>query len=283
MDENNFMSGFYAGRDASNNGNNGDGWGGANGWGWIWIILIFAIFAGGWGFGGFGGFGGGGQGAAAGYTLGSDFNLLSRQLADSTAMTERKLDTVTNGICSLGYDQLNQMNNLNTNILAQGNATQMAMMQGFNSLGTQLADCCCQNRYDALQNANATQRLIENGFCQTNYNLADQSCQTRNLMQSNTRDLIENQNSNARAILDALQAQAIAAKDERIAEQNQQIFNLQLKASQEAQTNYLVSKLGYQCPMPAYVVQPPQQVTFPTNCCGGVNFAAANGGCGCVL
>jgi hypothetical protein len=31
-------------------------------------------------------------------------------------------------------------------------------------------------------------------------------------------------------------------------------------------------------------VQPPQPVTFPTNCCGGVsyaNFGYNNGGCGC--
>ena len=26
---------------------------------------------------------------------------------------------------------------------------------------------------------------------------------------------------------------------------------------------------------------PPQQVTFPTNCCGGVNYASYNNGCGC--
>lgn len=280
MDDN-FMSGFYAGRDADNNGG---GFGGGNGWCWIWIILIFAIFAGGWGFGGFGGGMGGGQGAAANYVLTSDMSQLSRQLSDATAMTERKLDSVSNGICSLGYDQLAQMNGINTNILTQANAGQVAMMQGFNGLTSQIADCCCQNRYDSLQQANATQRLIENGFCQTGYNLADQSCQTRTLMQTNTRDVIDNQNQNTRAILDALQAQTIAAKDERIAAQNQQIFQLQLAASQERQNNFLISRLDpNRCPVPAYVVQPPQQVTFPTNCCGGVNYAAANGGCGCGL
>ena len=52
-------------------------------------------------------------------------------------------------------------------------------------------------------------------------------------------------------------------------------------ASQERQNQFLISQLGYQCPKPAYVVQPPQQVTFPTNCCGGVNYAGYNNGCGC--
>lgn len=275
MDDNNFMSGFYAGRDANNN----DGFGG-NGFGWIWILLIFAVFAGGWGGFGFGG-AGGAQGAAQNYVLSSDFATLQRQLSDGFGSEERKLDSISNGICSLGYDQLAQMNGINTNILTQANAGQMAMMQGFNGLQAQIADCCCTNRYDSLQNANATQRLLENGFSQTGYNLADQSCQTRTLLQTNTRDVIDNANANTRAILDALQAQTIAAKDEKIAAQNQQIFQLQLAASQEHQNNYLIAQLGYQCPKPAYVVQPPQQVTFPTNCCGGVNYASA-GGCGCM-
>lgn len=275
MDDNNFMSGFYAGRNADNDG----GFGGSNGWGWIWIILIFAVFAGGWGFGGFGGMGGA-QGAAQNYVLGSDFSMLSRRMSDGFGSQERKLDSISNGICSLGYDQLAQMNGINTNILTQANAGQTAMMQGFNALQTQLADCCCQNRYDSLQQANATQRLVENGFAQTGYNMADQGCQTRTLMQTNTRDVIDNANANTRAILDALQAQAIAAKDEKIAAQNQQIFQLQLAASQEKQNAYLIGQLGYQCPKPAYVVQPPQQVTFPVNCGGVASYAT--GGCGCM-
>lgn len=283
-EENGFMNGFYAGKNADN----GSFGGSMGGWGWIWIILIFAVFAGGWG-NGFGGFGGAGnQGAAANYVLTSDFSQLSRQLSDATAMTERKLDSVTNGICSLGYDQLAQMNGINTNILTQGNAIQTSIAQGNNALASQLAQCCCDNReaiagvnYNMVNQANATQRLIENGFCTSGYNLADQSCQTRTLMQTNTRDVIDNNNANTRAILDALNRQAIEAKDAKIAEQNQMIFNLQLAASQERQNNILIDKLGYHCPQPAYVVQPPQQVTFPTNCCGGVNYASA-GGCGCM-
>lgn len=275
-DGNDFMSGFYAGQNSGNNG--GFGGFGNQGFGWIWIILIFAIFAGGWG-----GRGGNDQGAssgyaaASGYTLASDFATIQRQLSDGFGAQSQQLASINNGICSLGYDQLAQFNGVNTNILTQGNATQTAMLQGFNGLQAQIADCCCTNRYDNLVNANATQRAIENGFCQTGYNLADQSCQTRTLMQTNTRDVIDNANANARAILDAIQQQSIAQKDEKIAEQNQRIFQLQLKASQEAQNAYLISQLGYQCPKPAYVVQPPQQVTFPVNCCGQATYAT--GGC----
>jgi hypothetical protein len=293
MDDNNFMSGFYAGRDANNNDG---GFGGGNGWGWIWIILIFAVFAGGWGFGGgFGGGMGGGQGAAANYVLTSDFSQLSRQMSDGFNSQERKLDSITNGLCDGFYTQAQLAHNTDM-AMANGFATaelarsnqQAATMAQLNAMQMQAQQCCCDQRaaiadvkYAMAMGDNATQRVVENGFMQTGYNMADQGCQTRTLMQSTTRDVIDNQNANTRAILDALNAQAIAAKDEKIAAQNQQIFQLQLAASQERQNNYLVSQLGYKCPQPAYVVQPPQQVTFPTNCCGGVNYASA-GGCGCM-
>ena len=62
---------------------------------------------------------------------------------------------------------------------------------------------------------------------------------------------------------------------------------LKFKASQSEQNAYLtatidasraelIRRLGADCPTPAYVVQPPTPVSFPTNCCGQVNF----GGCG---
>ena len=55
--------------------------------------------------------------------------------------------------------------------------------------------------------------------------------------------------------------------------------SLRLAASQQAQNVYLVDKLNPNpCPKPAYVVQPPQTVSFPLGCNGIVNFS---GGCGC--
>ena len=70
------------------------------------------------------------------------------------------------------------------------------------------------------------------------------------------------------------------AKDEKIADLTAKNFDLRLAASQEAQNNFLVSKLGYQCPKPAYVVQPPQTVSFPIGCNGYANYTQ-NSGCGC--
>lgn len=215
------------------NGRNNDGFGDGNGW---WIILFFLCMFGWGGFGGrgFGGYGGGSGSAVDGYVLTSDF-----------ANIERKIDGVNTGLCDGFYTQAQLINGVNTNILTQGNASNVAMLQGFNGLQSQIADCCCQNRYDALQNANATNNAIQTGFCQTNFNNSN-----------NTRDIIDSQNAGTRAILDAIQANKVEALNQRIAEQNQQINSLQLAASQSAQNQYLVNQLR-PCPTPSYVVANP--------------------------
>ena len=215
------------------NGRNNDGFGDGNGW---WIILFFLCMFGWGGFGGrgFGGYGGGSGSAVDGYVLTSDF-----------ANIERKIDGVNTGLCDGFYTQAQLINGVNTNILTQGNASNVAMLQGFNGLQSQIADCCCQNRYDALQNANTTNNAIQTGFCQTNFNNSN-----------NTRDIIDSQNAGTRAILDAIQANKVEALNQRIAEQNQQINSLRLAASQSAQNQYLVNQLR-PCPTPAYVVANP--------------------------
>lgn len=241
--------------------NNNNGPFGDNG---SWFIIILFLFA----FLGWGNNGGYGGGVQENYVLTSDFSQLSKQVSDAYAMTERKLDGVNNGLCSGFYQEAQLINGVNMNMangfagaeLARTNGN-MNLMQAVNGIGTQLQQCCCDNRYDALVNANNIQNAVNTGFCQTNFN-----------NQNNTRDLLENQNANARAILDAIQANKVEALKDRIAEQNQTINALNLAASQTAQNAYLIDKLNPNpCPKPAYVVQPPQMVTFPY----------ANNGCGC--
>ena len=93
---------------------------------------------------------------------------------------------------------------------------------------------------------------------------------------NNTRDIIENANANYRAIHEELVANKLEAKNDRIAELTAQVSKLQLAASQEAQNNYLVSKLGTKCPEAAYIVPNP-------NCCYNysVNGFGYGNGCGC--
>lgn len=264
-------------------GNNGNGmWGDGGAW---WIIILFLFVFCGWGNGN--GWGNnGGAGAADNYVLASDFATLQRQIDSSTASLERKSDAINSGLCDGFYAQnttaLNGFSNVNQNLcngfaqaelsrangqmnlMQQMNANNITAMQNANALQSQLAQCCCDNReaisgvnYNMAMNTNALQHSVESGFCQTNYNNA-----------SNTRDIIDNQNSNARAILDALNAQQIAAKDAKIAEQSQQIFGLQLAASQQAQNNYLVQTLK-PAPVPSFPAG--QLYGYMNGCCNPCN------------
>lgn len=275
------------------NNNCNDGWGG--GWSsWIILFLIFGMF--GWGgFGGFCGYGGFGGGMAQqGYDTRAD---IQRGFDNQSVMN--KLNGIENGICDGFYAQNTNMltgfSNLTLNNAQNTAQLQNSMNQGFNGLntamitqgyetrlatqglGSQLADCCC-----------GIQRAIDG----VNYNMASNTCAIQNSLCNNTRDIIESQNSGTRAILDALNAQRIEAKDQRIAEQAQTISQLQLAASQSNQNAVLMAAMdankadilrrtGNDCPVSAYVVQPPSPVTFPTNCCGRATFGNNCGGCGC--
>lgn len=233
---------------------NSGGWGGFGGDGAWWIIILFLFvfcgWGGNWGNGGFGG--NNGSGVVDGYVLTSDF-----------ANLERKLDGVNNGLCDGFYAQNTTMlqgfagvnqtvsNGFMSAELSRANQ-QAALMQQLNSMAMQQANCCCETR-EAIQGVN--------------YNLATQACDTRNTIQTGTRDLIDNQNANARAILDAINAQAVAAKDAKIAEQSQTIFGLQLAASQSAQNAYLIGALR-PTPVPAYQAQNPH-CCYQQCGCGG--------------
>lgn len=245
-------------------GNDGYGNGGGmfgNDWAWIVILLLF-----GWGGRGFGG------GYGAGFGGGCDCNPCATQADVRAAVDQQtlisKLDQQTYGLADSTY-ALN--NTINQNFRGVDNAIcnlGFNMQNGFNTLGYQLSDCCCQ-----------TQRAIDG----VRYDLATQACDTRNTIQNTTRDIIENANANSRAILDFLTQDKIAtltAENQTLKFQaSQTAQNAFITANQEAQTAELIRRLGADCPQPAYVVQPPQPVTFPTNCCGTVNYAS--NGCGC--
>lgn len=238
-------------------GNNGM-FGGDGCW-WV-LIILFALF-GGWGGNGFGGFGGGRttealatqadvRAAVDQQTLISKLDQQTYGLADSTYALN---NTITNGfhgvdnaICNLGYNT----------------------QQGFNTLSHQLSDCCC-----------ATQRAIDG----VRYDMATQACDTRQVIQNSTRDILESNNANTRAILDFLTQDKIAT----LTAENQSLKlsasqanqNAVLMAAMDANTAQIIRRTGNDCPVPAYVVQPPTQVSFPVNACS--TFTGFNNGCGC--
>lgn len=255
----------------SGNGRNNDGFGDGNGW---WVLLFLLCWGGGWG-----GFGGGFGGMGGGYPTEA---ILQRSLDTQTIIG--KLDGINQGICDGFYAQnttlMNGFHGVDNAICNLGyqtqqgfNQTNIALMQGQNALQTQLSDCCCQ-----------TQRAIDG----VNYNMATNTCNVLNTMNTNTRDIIDSQNAGTRAILDYL-------CQEKISDLQQENQTLKLAASQAEQNNFiaanqsaqtaeLIRRLGADCPTPAYVVQPPQPVTFPTNCCGqfnGYNNGYGNCGNGC--
>ena len=256
----------------------GNGFADGNGW-FIWVILILIIFNGfGWGGYGNGGFGGanGATSVYEGYVLNNDFSTLSRQIDNGFSEQRSQGIQISNGIASLGYDQLAQMNNLGTSILTTGNAIQ-----------TQLAQCCCDAKaaigdvkYTIGSTGADISRGVERGFSDTNYNLATQAngitnamqsafCQTNFNAQTNTRDIVDSQKAGTRAILDKLCQMESNAKDEKINELTAKLNKADLAASQAAQNTYLIDKLGYHMPIGTYQVPNPFcNCNCNTSCCG---------------
>lgn len=87
--------------------------------------------------------------------MGSGFGFtdaaVQRGFDNQTVLT--KLEGIQNGLSSLGYDQLAQMNGLGTTVMQTGFGLQQAInnntvesMQNTNALSTQLASCCCDIR-----------------------------------------------------------------------------------------------------------------------------------------
>ena len=235
------------------------GFGGFGGDGAWWIIILFLFVFCGWGGNGWGNNGNSG-GVVDGYVLTSDF-----------ANVERKIDSVNQGLCDGFYQQAQLVNGTNmamANGFAQAELSrsnqQAALMQQLNAMQMQAAECCCN-----------TQRGIEG----VRYDMATQGCDTRNQLQTNTRDIIDAMNCGFRSIDQRLTAQELAAKDAKIAEQNQRLFAADLAASQSAQTldmrNYVSAQFAYYNPrpVPSFAVPAPYQY-------GGCG-CGCNQGCGC--
>lgn len=270
-ESNDFAMGYAMGQDSNGGNCCNNGWGnGMDGW---WGIILFAMIFG-WGGGGFGNGGWGGangataNGMATRADLAAEFGFnglenavrgISQGICDSTytlnnAINNANLTTiqgfhgVDNAICNLGWQTQQGFNNTN-----------VALMQGQNALQSAIDSCCCQ-----------TQRAIE----QVNYNAATQACETRQVISNGIRDVLDNNNSNTRAILDFLTQSRI----DQLQNENQ---TLKLAASQNAQNafidaslNSVVAQLKPQTPVPSYPVPAP----FPYCVPNGYNYSY-NGGC----
>lgn len=216
------------------------GFGFGNNDAWVLIILFALIF----GWNGNNGFGGG-NGATENYVLASDFATIQRQLSDGFGDLTSQTRFIQNGLCdgfyAMNTSLLNGFAGVNNAIMTNGYETRNAI----NGVSSQLAGCCCdiKTAIGDVKYANAI----------------------------NTRDIIESNNANYRALHDEIVANRIEDKNAQIAAQQNEINALRLKASQTEQNQYLIGQLK-PCPSAAYIVPNPNccyNYSVTPNCCGG--------------
>lgn len=246
-------------------GNNGF-MGNDGGW---WIILFILLLAGGYGFGNNGG-GMGGPGGMGLYPWMNQSNQTHDGFRDQ--MISSNINSIQSGINNLSTQMCNGFAGVeqgaNTRQMAdmqQNFANQMAMSQGFNNLQAQLAQCCCDNR---LAVAN-TQALVQS-----------ENCADRAALSDGLRDVLVNQNQNTQRILDQMCNDKIDAKNEKIAELQNQLNMAALRESQVAQNSFIQQGFANeidqmynrlsQCPVPTIPVYGRQPI-----------FSCNSNGCGC--
>lgn len=260
-----------------NSGNNG--FGDNSGW-WI-VLLIILLAAGGWNNGNNGGNGGGMFGGMP-YMVNTD-NTVQRGFDQAAVMSgltgiQSGVQNLSTQLCNCCADMSQTVNSGFANAETSANARQIAnmnqafnaqtaMMQGFNSIQSQFADCCCENR---LGIANLTSTVLS------------ENCADRAALAEGVRDIIQSQTMGVQRILDQMCNDKIDAKNEKIADLERQLTMADLRASQIAQTAQIqrgqVAEVDalYQrlkdCPVPSQPVYGSQPIfTCPNN----------NNSCGC--
>ena len=268
--------------------NNGGGFGNSfGGDGSFWILILFILLGnGGWG-NGFGGFGGNDI-----YPWMNQANLTSngfqnQMMNDNVTSIRDGISNLSTQLCGCCGDIQNSLCNgfagvnatvnsgfANAEIAANGRQianmqqafnAQTAMSQGFNQLGTQFADCCCENRL---------------GIADLKYTVATENCADRAALSDGLRDVIANQTANTQRILDQLCNDKIDAKNDEIANLRQQIAMKDLAASQVAQNAFIAQGFSNEvdqlynrlnnCPVPTTPVYGRTPI-----------FTCNNNGCGC--
>ena len=237
------------------NGGFGNGFGGD----WAWIILLLLL---GWGNNGWGGNGYGGNGDFPWLMTGQQNINANTNSGFRDAMINDGITSIRDGISGLSTQLCNCCGDMQM-ALANGfagveqgaNARQIANMQtafagqtamnqGFNSVQSQLANCCCENR---LATANLNTAIAQAA-----------------------NSIIQNQNAGVQAIKDQLCADKIEEKNDLIAQLRSELMYARGQASQDVQTAAIqagqralaneVEQYVLPTPRPAYIVQNP-------NCC----------------
>ena len=219
------QSGGYSLSDiAAVNGNNRGGFG--DDYWWIILLFLFGFGNNGWG-------NGNGNGATTREEIAYGFDMNG---------LENGIRGIQQGLCDGFYAMNTGILNGFANVAQDINNGTNIITAGLTGLGTQMAQCCCDIRYENAKN-----------FADLNYNLATQACETRHAIADGTRQIIDFLTQDKIATLTAEnQSLKFAA--------SQAAQNAFIAANQDAQTAELLRRLDAPVPVPAYVVPNP-------NCC----------------
>ena len=246
-------------------GGNG-GFGGFGGFGDGWWLILILLFCGGWG----NGFGGGFDGMGMYPWLVNNTNQGFDQAAVQSSLSGIQT-SLTNGFsnaevsaCNRAMTDLQTAYNTQIANMNQNFANQQSLQAQLNGITSQMASCCCENRA---------------GLADLKYTVATEACADRSAINDALRNVIEANTASTQRILDQMCSDKIDAKNEKIAELQNQLSMAQLAASQNAQTAAIIANNEAQTtaleqylapvPRPAYVVQNP-------NCCAQ-NYYGCNG------
>lgn len=265
-------------------GGYGNGFGnfGSDGW---WIILLLLACNGGWG--GFGGFGGMGGFAADGAMLYPWMNqaqittdgFRDQMINGNVTSIRDAVGNLSTQLCNTGSDiqmalatgfagveqgaNARQMADMNQNF-----ALQTAILQGFNGVQAQQAECCCENRL---------------GIANLGSDIAREAFATRTNDTQNTQAILNTINGGIQSIKDQLCQDKIDAKNDEIANLRQQVAMKDLAAAQTAQNAFIANGFANEvdqlynrlsnCPVPTT----PVYGRTPIFTCNSNNSC----GCGC--
>ena len=268
----------------------GNGFGGFGGDSAIWLIVLLALI---WGNNGNGnGFFGGGNNFDNGYAWlsnGQKEIMANTNNGFDILHLSNQLDTINSGIYSLSNQLCNCCSDMQQTVsngfanaevadnarqianMQQAFSNQIATLQGFNGITSELCDASAENR---LGQANLTATILS------------ENCADRQALNEGVRDIIANQTSGIQRILDQLCQDKIDAKNEKIADLERQLSMKDLQASQVAQNAFIAQGFANEvdqlynrlnnCPVPSTPVYGRTPIFTCNNGCGcGGNFTTS--------
>jgi len=257
------------------NGGGGFGGFGNDGSGW-WILLLFLLIGNnGWG-GGFGGYGGNELYPWMNQSNQINSGFRDQMINDNVTEIRSGVTGLSTQLCNCCSDVQMALANGFAGVEQGANARQIANMQtafgaqtavtqGMNDIAMNLQNCCCENRA---------------GIADLKYTVATENCADRAALSDGIRDLLANQTANTQRILDQLCNDKIDAKNEKIAELQNQLNMASLRESQIAQNAFIQQGFSDEvdqlynrlsnCPVPSTPVYGRTPI-----------FTCNNNGCGC--